>query len=321
MRLRAFWFGVVWMVAACGGADNPREASARIPHVEPPPASGLVWTVDAEGRNRTLWVSLDGTPLASQPIEGPLWAEGSCLWQWVKEPVEVPVWDEAPDEEIPDASTAVGTRTVWQGVLRELVADTRVVAFPAPDPGTVRDIDHELRVEASVGPYLFVTERVSVSSWGAHGSTEVRAAVWDLRAAGLADPLTDRERSSIRGSERVLARRALMAEGIDTNLEGQWSADEVELVALRPRWDVSNGLQVELQFATESCYACGDGEWSDYTRSVRVPAQRIPEQLARHAHLPDWVRSAARELPDASIAGFSRVEEPAPARVLESLRR
>jgi hypothetical protein len=280
-----------------------------------------VWTVEGRGRGRTRWVAPDGTPLAGQPIEGPVWAEGRCLWQWVEEPVDVPVWDAPPEGEHPDPATADGTRTVWRGVLRELVDDARVVVIEAPEPGVVRAVAHELRVEASVGPYLFLTERLTVDAWGAHPSARARALVWDLRTAAPADPLTERERESLVAEARARARRRLVAEGADRGVEAALPAEAIELVALRPRWSVAEGLRLELRFATQTCYACGDGRWSDYTRSVRVTADRLPERLARHARIPAWVRSTAHRLEDAEVAGFTIVEEPGPVRVLDSLRR
>lgn len=308
------------VLAACGGDPAP-SPTTRIPHVDPPPRSGLVWTVDAEGRHRTLWVSLDGTRLSSQPIEGPLWAEGDCLWQWIEEPVEVPVWRDEPDRDRPAPDSADGTETVFRGVMRELVAGDRVVVVEAPAPGAVREVHHELRPVGSVGPYVFLRDRRTIDAWGAHGVTEVRSVAWDLRSAGEAEPLTERERAALRRVERETARRALVTEGADRGIDAQLSAERVERIALEPRWIVGEGLRVDLWYVTEACYACGDGTWGDYRLSVAVPAARTLERFEGHRRLPDWARRAAAELGDLRIAGFTRVEEPEPARVLDSLRR
>ena len=308
-------------LVACGVAPGAHGDPTRIPHADPPQRSGLVWMVDPDGAEHTLWVSLDGAPLASQPIDGPLWAEGDTLWQWVEEPVGVPVFDGLGDHVEPHPALSSGTRAVTRAVLRELVGDLRVVVIEAPAPGPVRELVHEVRLVGSVGPYLFAVERLTVDAFGAHGVSEARALVWDLRAAGPAQILTERERSSLHGAELDEARRALIAEGADLGVDASLGVDEIDLVATWPRWDLERGLAIDLQLATEVCYACSDGEWSDYTRSVRVPTETVYERLAEHAAVPDWVRAAAASRAGARVAGFTEVTEAGPARILDTLRR
>ena len=76
------------VAAACGGATPSPEVE--VPRVEAPPTSGLVWVRDAAGTDRTWWVNLDGSPLSSLPIDGPLWADGQALWQPTFERAEAP---------------------------------------------------------------------------------------------------------------------------------------------------------------------------------------------------------------------------------------
>ena len=308
-----------WGLTACGGGAGG--SSVVVPRVEPPPHSGLVWMTNAEGRSLTEWVSVDdGSPIASQPIEGPLWAEGDALWQWTAETVELPVWAELPDEENPDPATAVSRADVTRIVLRELVGNSRVVILEAPEPGPVREIEHSARVSASVGPYLFVRESLTIDAWGAHGSGEVQSMVWDLRAAAPAEILTEREIAAIGSAERREAQRQLVREGAEAGIEEDLATDAVELVAIEPEWD-SDGLRVWLRFATEACYACGDGEWSDYTRSTRVAMHELPERLSELATMPGWVREVRARHPEHRLTGFTLVDDPAPARVLDTLHR
>lgn len=321
VRIRVAILLSISILAACGGDPGVHGDPTRIPLADPPQRSGLVWMIDARGEHETLWVSTDGAPLASQPIDGPVWAEGDTLWQWVEEPVAVPVFDGLADSVEPHPSLASGTRPVTRAVLRELAGDLRVVAIEAPAPGPVRELVHEVRLVGSVGPYVFAVERLTVDAFGAHGVSEARALVWDLRAAAPAQILTDRERSSLIGAEIEEARRALLAEGADVGVDASLAPDEIELVAMWPRWEMDGGLALELQLATEVCYACSDGEWSDYTRSVRVPTETVYERLAEHAALPDWVREAAALRPGGRVLGFTDVTEPAPARILDTLRR
>ena len=45
-----------------------------------------------------------------------------------------------------------------------LVEDARVVALEAPTIGAVRDARHEVTLEGSVGPYLFLVGRLYVDA-------------------------------------------------------------------------------------------------------------------------------------------------------------
>jgi len=292
------------VAAGCGGGTSTGP-SVEVPRVDPPPASGLVWIRDDAGVDRTYWVALDGAPLTGSPIDGPVWADGQALWQLVVEDVPAPLYEEEPSGEATPARS--GEAVLHRVVLRELVADARVVALPAPEPGAAHALRHEVTLEGSVGPYLFFVERLYVEAWGAHGAEEVRATVWDLRAATPAAIATDRELADWEPEAARLA-RALPDVEPDAG---------TSFAALHPRWG-PEGLAVELRVAVEACYACGDGEWSDYTRSVRIPLARPPERLARP--LPAWAREAAARA-GGRLMGFTLVEAPGPARILDSLSR
>jgi len=295
--------GLLLGALGCGGEATPDPVA--VPSADAPETSGLVWVRDAEGRDRTHWVALDASPLAGPPIEGAVWADGHALWQLLREPVTAPTWEDPPSDTdgAPD-----GQVELERVVLRELVEDSRVEVLPAPELGAVRDADYEVRLEGSVGPYLFFVTRLYVDAWGAHGATEHRAFVWDLRAAAPADIPTERER----------ARWDALAPQLAAGLEHAEEDAAIERVALHPRWDLDEGLAVDVRFAAEACYACSDGEWSDYTVSALHPADPLPERL--RATLPAWARDTARRV-GGTLMGFSRVEHPEPTHVLDSLSR
>jgi len=257
--------GLLLGALGCGGSAGPDPVA--VPSADAPETSGLVWVRDAQGHDQTYWVALDASPLAGPPIEGAVWADGHALWQLLVEPVTAPTWEEEPSdtEATPDAEV-----TVHRVVLRELVGDSRVEVLPAPELGAVRDARHEVTVEGSVGPYLFFVSSLYVDAWGAHGATDMRQTVWDLRAAAPVEIPTEREHAAW----------AALAPQLTAELEHVDEDAGVELVALRPRWDLDTGLAVDLHFAAEACYACSDGDWSDYTVSVRHPAEAPPERLA-----------------------------------------
>jgi hypothetical protein len=308
----------IFVVFCCACGARP------LPELLPEPApteagTGLVWIADAEGRHQTLWVSLeDGRPLASQPIEGPVWAAGAQLWQWIDEPVRVPL-------DACGGAAEADSATLQRVTLNELTESLTVELRPLPSIEASREAAHAIVPVASVGPYLFVVEELRVAACGEENSSEATEIIWDLRAAQPARVLTPRERWSISSAEARLARERLTAEldrGPPTEELVSAEPANVELAALWPRWDPSAGLAVEYVFVMEACDACGDGEWGAYTRATRVPALSLPQRLSRHARVPHWARAALeRRAEGATLLGFSEVLHPAPARVLEALRR
>ncbi len=309
LPLVAMWIGC--------GAVAPDSELAELTTDEAVGASGLVWLVDPEGRHQTLWVSIaDGRPLASQPIEGPVWTEGSALWQWVEEPVEVAASHCVSAAQATETPEGERTVMVRRGVLRELTESTTLEVCAPPSAEDANHLENTIAPFASVGPYLFLVQELYIGSCSARASWSTQTLVWDLAAAHRAEVLTDREERSLARSETETAVRRLREES-----SPELEREGVELVALWPRWDLRRGLGLSYVFAAEACPSCSDGEWSSHTIATRVPASRMPERLAEHADLPRWVRRAAARAPDATVAGFTRVTHRSPAMVLDALRR
>ena len=76
-------------------------------------------------------------------------------------------------------------------------------------------------------------------------------------------------------------------------------------------WDPARGLSLDYLFVAESCPGCG----------ARVRAAALPDTLAERSRVPRWVRAALGRVEGATLRGFSRLDHPAPLRVLDSLRR
>ncbi len=298
------------LLGACAGSAPPTGFPEEPP--EQPGTSGLVWIVGPDGAHRTLWVSTaDGHPLASQPIEGPVWAEGSALWQWAEEAVEVPLFACEDASETPERAP-IGTAVARRVVLRELTQSAELEIVRAPQTRPARGMAHSVRPVASVGPFLFVEEEIDLDTCGVHPSVEASAFTWDLSAAQRTDVLTDRERAALAEEEARRARAELAA---------REEVEDVRLASIDPRWSEARALSLSYLFVADVCYACGDGAWGSHTIATRLAASRLPERLAAHARVPRWVRAAVASVPGATLAGFSRVEHPAPARVLDALRR
>jgi hypothetical protein len=302
-------------VAFAGCASTPAASPSRLAETEE--ASGLVWFVDGHGRHRTLWVSrTEGKPLSSLPIDGPLWAAGSMLWQWTEEPVEVPLVEcgttPASDPALGGAlgsaergaADVIGTATAHRVILRELTHSLALEVRGAPSLEPVRALSHGVEPVASVGPYVFVVERLSYASCSARPSAEARTLVWDLTAARPAEVLSDDEREAV----ATTARARLSEQGLE-------AAEPLELAALTPRWDPARGLSLDYLFVAER------GEGPSSAPSAHVRASSLPDTLAERGRVPRWVRAALARVEGATLRGFSRLDHPAPLRVLDSLRR
>lgn len=300
------------LFAGCAGAAPGQPT----PPAEAEAPTGLVWFVDAAGVHRTLWVSTrDARPLSSQPIEGPVWAAGSMLWQWTEEPVAVPLaacdaMHASVGGTLHAGESTAGTAMARRVVLRELTQSISVEMRAPPSLDAVRELSHTIEPLASVGPYLFAREELAYEPCGAPRTVEARALVWDLAAARPAEILREHERAAIAAREAADARARLRDQGVD-------DVGGIALAGLTPRWDAKRGLAVDYLFVAEPCYACGELR----PVSARVTATLLPEELAASSRIPRWVRAAVARLDGATLAGFSRVDHPEPLRVLDALRR
>lgn len=266
------------LLAGCGAATPP-------PDRPTPPAGSVVVRTEAGLETRAVD---DAGRVLGREAGATLEVEGA-RWRWETAAVEIPLWDTLPDEESPDPRTADRSGTMWTAAF---VSGARRIAVAAVDPALVaRDVTHEVSLEAVVGPLAFVRETTHLDVFGAHGSVEVVQHVIDLRSG-------ERVALDVAEEARVEARRRLEAR---EPLE-----DEVELVAVHPRW-TERGLRVEARFATSTCYACTDGSWSDYRRSVTVETE--VEALAAVA-LPAWVSAG----PDEEIVAFGAAVGETPTR-------
>jgi hypothetical protein len=161
----------------------------------------------------------------------------------------------------------------------------------------------------SIGPYLFVREHTYAYACGAHGSTGVTQTVWDLSRRAQADILDPDEHGAADTIGRASAQRLLTPE----EGEEQVALENITYVASIPRYLAHGWLSVEHAYTTFACYACGDGEWSSYTRSVHVPAPHLPARAREFVRPPAAVTAYLDEHPEEKISGWSPVSKEAAA--------
>jgi hypothetical protein len=178
---------------------------------------------------------------------------------------------------------------------------TQVAIEPAVPSEPVAEIDQRAEVLASLGPLVFLRERTSTFACGAHGAEEARFLIWDLeRGAARAELLPE-----MPDRAGVLARAAPLLAADAKAFGGPFGDERPRITELVPVLDPSAGVRFEAQVTRESCYACGDGAWSSYTRSVRVPAEPPPALASVARELPSGVRAFARARPGLELGGWS----------------
>ncbi|UJR79531.1 hypothetical protein [Sandaracinus amylolyticus] len=279
-------------LVACG-ARSP----ANDPIATPAPERGwLVWS-----EARTTWIDSDGEAHAERP--GLVMAAGTSLVaiERERETIVLPTCDQLEQDDTGAPGGDQGTRTRLVAV--EVATGARRVLLEALDAEGLASLEHDLVPVASLGPWLFVRERAERFACGAHGDVEVAMRVIDVRTGSRAElelgPTSDL---------RARARDALLAEGegaIETPLE----LEDVEPVASVPVFDAGH-VVMDHVFVAEACYACGDGEWSSYTRATTIRDPRVPAAIAEDAALPEPVARWIAAHPGArgmSVAPASRL--------------
>lgn len=177
------------------------------------------------------------------------------------------------------------------------------VAAPDPDTLSLCEIDRSYLPLAGVGSYLFVTGS-TYEYWcgAAHGFARMEFLVYDLASGSLTNLFTEAEESEVRrlGETKALS---LLEAG-----ESPPFSDRPLLTMVLPSYDPSGSLELRYQFTFEDCYACSDGLWDSYTRSVRMAAPSLPLALQPYSGLPRVVQGtlAGRPTPVAAF-GWSRI--------------
>jgi hypothetical protein len=194
-----------------------------------------------------------------------------------------------------------------------------VITVLAAEPdSTVADRGQGAELLGSVGPLAFVRAWRWSYACGAHGTTGMTFAVLNLARRGDTVALwSDSARAALADRFRDAAAARFKA---DTTGGAPFQADSGAVTLALPRFPAGQRrLALEYQITADACYACSDGAWSSYSRSVRLPAPPrdtvpLPAALLPYADTPLEVVAAFRMQPPDSAAGWSEVALPAPRR-------
>ena len=225
----------------------------------------------------------------SERVSGIEIATRTGTWRWITDEVTVatePCDDESPPQEGSSTRAALARSP-----------KVKQVIFDPPTTTEATVLSGSVDLVGSLGPLLFIEQGESTYNCGAaHGGHSASFLVWDAERAEAVDVLKD-----LPDEQEIFARavEAFAAAEEPEKVDDQ----SFEITELRPVFH-DGELSFEAQVTIDACYACSDGNWSSYTKSVRVPAE-IPEVAVPYAHVPPEVARFAKEHPELTIGGFS----------------
>ena len=289
--------------ASAKGAAVPSSIRSRETGPSPSPVSEFfVWTRESEERAVTHHLDESGREI--EAIDGIVIAVSSGTWLWQEETRPVPTSScelEEDDEghELTEEPVLPGAAT--RASFRHLAGGAeQVVVDPGDEIWGNRDVQHDVTVVASMGPYLFIEESTYVDTCGAHGNTAVSSLIWNVATGkSIAVPM---DLGSLQ-DERAAAIIELMDDEEDDALST--GERDVELTELVPQFSADGTLVLGLRFTAPTCYACTRGGWGSFSKSTIVGSRTVPRLLAPFVRPPGAVRAFLRSHPGATLGGWS----------------
>lgn len=315
-RRLALPFGLVLALGLLGGCNTQKSTVETLepvakeeqvaplsePVVEKAPApveaSFLVWARDTVGEARSYRLDDKGTVL--ETVEGIVLQVDGNEWRWQEErliqdgDIAKGCGEGEASEGGDDGKSFVTRATIARtdGELSQLIVD------PETGEQEAGDFEHEVSLIRSIGPLLFIRQATHVYGCGAHGNLGASAFVWDISKNAEVELRTEL------GKLGSLKREAeeLMASDDDPIASED---EEVTLAELFPSFTPQGDIELRLRFTGFACYACSDGEWSSYTKSVLLPSPKLPKTLAAHGQAPEAVRAFIAKHPELELGGWS----------------
>lgn len=262
----------------------------------------LVWVRKAEGgQTRTYRLAAEGALQVLGQQEGIVLAtpQGELVWQAKENEVDLSGCEHGDGSPPEPHKGSVMTAHL-------LNKDGHVVQkVVEPNLGAEMDVDdlqHHVSLVGSIGPYLFIHESSYAYACGAHGNEIDAAMVWDAESGKTIDLWPQLPEKDKLAEE---ARRKLDA-AEDSEAPNDEDSAKPEPAQFIPVYGDRGALRLDAQFARWACYACGDHEWSSYTRSAVVPTNWIPEKMRNWVTPPVAVKEFLEAHQDWRLGGWTR---------------
>ena len=237
----------------------------------------VLWTIGQEGERETYWVKGNRSQvhiLASREnIAIPV---NDALWQW----------EETMDE---GGNLVVGMKDLIAGKYVTIVEPGPEVidedaGVEESDPEKTRIV--ECQPLASIGPYVFL-RMLELDSGSPDESAREVFSIYDLN----------------QGQETALIGEEELAELKKSDSLGS-ASDELELAQVMPGYDASGILRISYVFSTYSAYKIADETTQTYSRSIAVPARKIPRELEPYSSLSPLVTLFMQMTRSNSLGGW-----------------
>lgn len=264
----------------------------------------LVWVRNDAGKTKTFRLGAEEPlrVLGEQEGIAIVSSRGELIWQEQQKEVDLDGCEHF------DGSPAMPTKGMITQV--DLVTpggkvEQKVVDSPERDGGAIDDLQHNVNLLGSIGPYLFIHESSYMYACGAHGMTTAGAFVWDIEAGKAIDLLGEVPAKEKLGEQA----KHLLEEGEqDPTGQPQEDSEKPEATQIAPMYGDKGALHLEVQFTRSACYMCGDGQWSSYTRSASVPAGWMPTRMRPWELPPVVVKEFLETHRDWQLGGWSKRE-------------
>ena len=262
----------------------------------------FVWA--REDEERTLTYRLDARGRVVEALDGIVIATGAGTWKWQVEDRSIPT---VPCEHYDDdeghvfAGDPVEPGTATRASLTHLASGAeQIVVDPGVDLMGNADVQHDVGIIASIGPYVFIEESTYTYSCGAHGNSGVATMIWNAATGTTVAAPTDL-------GPLETARQTAIDELTDDDDDHAFAAtdDNLELTELLPRFAPDGALELAVQFTAPTCYACTRGGFSSYTKSTVVAVPTTPALLTPFANPPPAVSAFLRTHPEVEMKGWS----------------
>lgn len=275
------------------------EAEPASPSPEPQPGF-LVWARDTIGEAASFRIDEKGQVI--EKLDGIRIEIDGVEWRWQEERItaagEIGSGCGEVEGEGGESGSDGKSFATRASVSRIDEAEAQTIVPPQMHEDDATDFEHEVTLVRSVGPLLFVRQTTHVYGCGAHGNLGASALIWDIAKNGEIE--LDGEISDVDALRKKAER--IMIDADDSLVSED---DEVTLSELLPIFTPEGDLELKLRFTGFACYACSDGEWSSYTKSVLLPAKQLPKTLLPYSKVPEAVRSFADGHPELTLGGFS----------------
>jgi hypothetical protein len=288
------------LLATLAGCSVPSQPAVTAPTVvravveAPPPPRVYVWTTSANDAAPVTHVLSDAGDVL-EDLPGIHVSAAGTVWTWEQSPEAV---ETSPCEDDPERPAGEGHATRARLVPDDKSRAPLSIATPV-DGGDVNEIDHSVRVLASVGPYVFVEESTYAYTCGAHGNTGVSFAVWNLDEGATVDLVAD-----LPNRDDIAASGKKVIDDDPDTTDFTADGETASITEVLPHVGAEPRLQATALVTVPSCYACTQGGWGSYTMSTLVDSP-LPTRLEPLGNIPRAVSAFAARHPELSIGGYS----------------